>query len=66
MNNIDNYKIKPCPFCGAKPRVWQWGTGHTVIECANYDVDTHRVYMQGDSVEEVVAEWNRRIDDKCG
>ena len=60
-------KVLPCPFCGAKPRVWKLGmAGHTVIECANYDVAAHRVYMQGDSEEEVIKAWNRRVDNDKG
>ena len=57
-------EVKPCPFCGARPLVWKFGIEqHTVIECANYNVDTHRVYMQGDNEEEVINAWNRRVDD---
>lgn len=60
-------KVLPCPFCGAKPRVLRLGmAGHTIIECANYDVTTHRVYMQGDSEKEVVDAWNRRVDNDQG
>ena len=63
---MNDRKIRACPFCGAKPKVWRWGLGHTVIECSNYDVDTHRVYMQGDSEDEVVNAWNRRMTDDTG
>ena len=52
--------LLPCPFCGGKAVVWRWGYNHTVIECVNYNVDTHRVYMQGDSEAEVIKAWNRR------
>lgn len=61
MPEID---LKPCPFCGATPRMWKWGMmgKHVVVECANYNVDTHRVYMQGDSEQEVAEAWNLRYD----
>ena len=60
---VHKSQIRACPFCGAKPKVWQWGMyRHTVIECSNYDVDTHRVYMQGDNPEEVIEAWNRRYE----
>ena len=54
--------LKPCPFCGAPPRMWQWGIDrHTVIECSNYDADTHRVYMQAENEQDAVEWWNRRV-----
>lgn len=70
-NKNDRYKmskntettptLKSCPFCGAKAVLWKWGMGaHTVIECANYDVDIHRVSVQGDTEAEAVEAWNRR------
>ena len=55
--------LKPCPFCGGKAVVWRWGYRHIVIECANYNVDTHRVYMQGDVESETIRAWNRRYDE---
>lgn len=60
-------ELKPCPFCGARAKMWQWGvSSHTVIECSNYDVDTHRVYMQGDTEEEAIEAWNRRAVEADG
>lgn len=57
--------LKPCPFCGAPAHLWKWGMGaHTVIECTNYDVDIHRVSMQGDTEAEVVEAWNRRASNE--
>lgn len=57
--------LKPCPFCGAKAIMWKWGMGaHTVIERANYDVDIHRVSVQGDTEAEAVEAWNRRADNE--
>lgn len=57
--------LKSCPFCGAKAIMWKWGMGaHTVIECANYDVDIHRVSVQGDTEAEAVEAWNRRADNE--
>lgn len=56
--------LKPCPFCGAPARLWKWGMGaHTVVECTNYDVDIHRVSVQGDTEAEAVDAWNRRASD---
>ena len=55
--------LKPCPFCGSLARMWKWGAGHTVIECVNYDVDIHRVSIQGDTEAEAVDAWNRRAND---
>lgn len=57
-------EIKPCPFCGGEAVVWRFGYRHVVIECANYNVDSHRVYMQGEDEDEVIASWNRRAGDE--
>ena len=67
MQKQDYQNLRECPFCGAIPRVWRWGIQeHIVIECSNYDVDTHRVYMEGTDEEEVIKAWNRRAYDTEG
>jgi len=64
---MENMKILCCPFCGAKPRVYTYGmAGYAVIECTNYDVNFHRVCIEGKDEEDVVRAWNRRVKNEKG
>lgn len=57
-----NYNdLKPCPACGAHPRVqitkgqhWQY----VEIECQD---DRHTVYVDGESEEQALKKWNDGI-----
>ena len=62
MQNKDYPRLRNCPFCNGQAVMWRFGWHHVVIECVNYNVDTHRVYMQGEDEEEVVSAWNRRYE----
>ena len=52
-------ELKPCPFCGGKPRMINWGW--PTISCSNCDL-----VMHGDddykTTEIVIDMWNRRVD----
>jgi hypothetical protein len=56
-------KLKPCPFCGSEAR---WATTHAEsdweIQCSNSDC-LLLVYGQGQTGEETVAAWNKRVPD---
>ena len=50
--------LKPCPFCGGKPRYKKLQLGGAVIECIHCDIFLGQVL--GD---DVVKAWNRRVDE---
>ena len=39
---IADMELKPCPFCGAYPRIWDWNGG-TIVECKK---DDHRIQCE--------------------
>lgn len=47
--------LKPCPFCGGEPRIYDYGEGHCLIACSFCCARTH-----DDFLEEAIATWNRR------
>jgi hypothetical protein len=58
-------ELKPCPFCGGKPRAWSW-SGGARIDCENWlkgsDPDVHYVGVGARTMDEAVKRWNRRVD----
>ena len=60
MNKPTKDKLKPCPFCGSKPRFWRWNYG-AIVECWCID---HRIQCEAKTLEEAVKAWNRRIGAK--
>lgn len=68
---IDNYKLKPCPFCGgeATPVYCENGSRYTsnilfllkrgTVKCKRCEIVLPRVYSK---VNKAIAAWNRRAD----
>ena len=57
-------ELKPCPFCGGKPRAWSWNGGAR-IDCENWkgsDPGVHYVGVGARTMDEAVKLWNRRVD----
>jgi hypothetical protein len=56
-------EIKPCPFCGKKPKIIKDGWGNQVwVECVNPKCRIHpmtRIYIKEDAA---IKAWNRRCD----
>lgn len=54
---------KPCPFCGAIPRIYSFDHGDGVpawnIECRNCALDMGHF----ESIDELMEHWNRRFID---
>ena len=50
---------KPCPFCGAEAKSWQWNGG-TVIQCSEYHPSRHQVSIERKTLEECLEAWNER------
>lgn len=57
-------KLKPCPFCGKKPKTLtsEFGKRHN-IECRNPDCHC-TVFASGTTKEEAAVKWNRRAGDE--
>lgn len=66
-------KIKPCPFCGHKPKIVDWNNGGYQIRCglcgARQDVlyDSVRnmkgAFAPRDGKKEAIEAWNRRANE---
>lgn len=59
------YNLKPCPFCGAKPRAWEWNGGCR-IDCSNWkglDGEEHYVGIGAKNIDEAAKKWNERMKD---
>lgn len=57
-----NKKLKACPFCGSKARIFTAPNGYYGIQCDKIGC----VMMSADyerSVEKIVKDWNRRQQD---
>lgn len=58
-------KMKPCPFCGGIPRIWdeeENAPGGPVV--VDHYVDCKcgaKLWGFGDSEEELIERWNKRI-----
>ena len=55
--------LKPCPFCGAKAMLVYCVHGigaNWAVECV--DTHAHRMEFSG-TQDEVIKEWNRRVND---
>ena len=56
-------ELKPCPFCGEKPKVCKYGI-EWCIECHS---DTCWIVPETglcESLEEAIQKWNRRANDE--
>ena len=61
-------KLKPCPFCGCRPKLCQpgWGVyGHYVM-CVAVRCAANPVTKNYGSREKAVAAWNRRAAETGG
>ena len=59
-------QLKPCPLCGRKPIIEHWSSGGKMymVKCNNPNCPVPVTsYPTGHNLDEVIAEWNRRIDD---
>ena len=60
--DVDEIKLKPCPFCGAPANKWSWNGG-TRIDCSAWDSSdkhTHYVGVGAKTEQEAIEAWNRR------
>ena len=53
-------KIKPCPFCGEKAKLYEDMTGCKVVQCNKCGCGTLRKHDKNI----VVSAWNNRVVDK--
>ena len=51
--------LKQCPFCGANAYMWSYNYG-TVIQCSEFDADSHLIQVRGKTEDEAIELWNRR------
>lgn len=55
-------ELKPCPFCGGKARVKDYGNGETFrVVCENYLCPAESFIYH--TAQEAIDWWNRRAND---
>ena len=57
-------ELKPCPFCGGKARLFVNGGVRVLCsKCyASTKILTDELEYDSNTVETVIGEWNRRVD----
>ena len=61
---MNEYELRPCPFCGAPAHKWSWNGG-TRIDCSAWDISdkhTHYVGIGAKTEQEAIEAWNRRTN----
>jgi len=53
-------ELKPCPFCGQKPDVWDTNEGLFYIDCINEDCTIKPGTPEPRRLSEAMLIWNRR------
>jgi Lar family restriction alleviation protein len=57
-------KLKPCPFCGDKARIFMCGTGRMAVQCHGCPAEITLFMPSKASMEKireyVIKAWNRR------
>jgi hypothetical protein len=53
-------ELKPCPFCGAEPDMWDTNAGDWYIDCSNKDCYIQPGMPKPLPMEAAIAIWNRR------
>ncbi len=57
--------IKPCPFCGAIPELWQAAqSGAYFVECTNETCGTNPMTNPSRYREDAIRKWNRREEEE--
>lgn len=65
---MDEIKLKPCPFCGKKPRVLKGGGRKPTEKAFTVACETERCFMESGgnlytSEYSAIKVWNRRAND---
>lgn len=65
---MDEIKLKPCPFCGGKPRVLKGIGGKPIKKAYTVACETERCFLEGGgnlytSEFSAIMAWNRRAND---
>lgn len=55
-------ELKPCPFCGEQPQIFDLKDGRYIVECVNPDCDVYPYTSIHYDEQEAIAAWNRRAD----
>lgn len=61
---MDDYELKPCPFCGGKATfVYEMPQGTMMCrKCGARVAIFSDAYEQGDCRDKAIEAWNRRVD----
>ena len=62
-NYTSVYSWKCCPICGRKPVLWKRKHGYGFSARCRQTEEGHFLQVNGMNEEEVLTEWNRRMDE---
>ena len=60
MIRINAIQIRPCPFCGAPAKIWEWNGG-VRVDCSGWRVTDgaeHYVGIGAKTYDEAIMLWN--------
>lgn len=53
-------ELKPCPFCGEEPEIFDFKDGRFVVQCSNPDCDVYPYTSIHRDRADAIAAWNQR------
>ena len=53
-------ELKPCPFCGEEPELFDFTDGRFIVQCSNSDCDVYPYTSIHRDKADAIAAWNHR------
>ena len=53
-------ELKPCPFCGKEPEIFDFKDGRFIVQCSNSDCDVYPYTSIHRDRADAITAWNQR------
>ena len=53
-------ELKPCPFCGEEPEIFDFTDGRFIVQCSNSDCDVYPYTKIHHDKADAITAWNQR------